>query len=171
MASAAYGMYPHDIELHQVVRALNQAGFDKEDICMMVSPRHPIATSVRQAAFSNTERESSAVTAGLIGWLSEFGAVVIPTVGLFIRSQAFFRALVVMNDSPALCSKSRALVGLGFSANDAERLENQFREVGVLVYVACTGSATAAWAVELLRQTGAKGTAALENEASVAAAA
>ena len=41
---AAYGMYAQDIALRQVVQTLNQSGFDKEDICMMVSPRHPMAT-------------------------------------------------------------------------------------------------------------------------------
>jgi len=40
---AAYGMYPHDVELHQVVQTLNQSGIGKEDICMMVSPSHPFA--------------------------------------------------------------------------------------------------------------------------------
>jgi len=164
-------MYPHDAELHQVVHALNQAGFSKEDICMMVSPRHRIATIVREAGVfdpQNSERESSAVAAGVIGWLSEIGAVVIPTVGFFISSQAFFHALVVVNDSSAICGRSRSLVGLGFSANDADRLEDQLREVGVLVYVACPESASAEWAVEVLRRTGAKGTAALEREKEIA---
>jgi len=90
---AAYGMYSHETPLNEVVRALNQAGFGNENICLMLAPTHPIATIVREASFLD-EREASAVTAGLIGWLSEFGAVVIPTVGFFIRSQEFFQALV-----------------------------------------------------------------------------
>lgn len=168
---AAYGMYPHDVALHEIVHTLNQAGFDNEDICMMLSPTHPIATIVKEASFLNTEREASAVTAGLIGWLSEFGAVVIPTVGFFIRSQEFFRKLVVTRDSPALCGNTRALVSLGFSEMDAERYENQLREVGVLVYVSCPESARMDWARELLRRTGAEEAATLEVEVGAAAAA
>jgi hypothetical protein len=168
---AAYGMYPHDVPLHDIVRTLNQAGFEKEDICMMLSPAHPIATIVREASFLNTEREASAVTAGLIGWLSEFGAVLIPTVGFFIRSQEFFRALVVAKDSPALCGDTRPLVSLGFSEIDAERYENQLREVGVLVYVSCPESAKTDWARELLHRTGAEEASTLRFDANVAAVA
>ena len=168
---AAYGMYPHEVALHEIVHTLNQGGFDNEDICVMLSPTHPISTIVKEANFLNTERESSAVTAGLIGWLSEFGAVVIPTVGFFIRSQEFFRALVVAKDAPALCGNTRALVSLGFSEADAERYENQLRDIGVLVYVSCPESARTGWARELLRRTGAEEASTLEVEARAAAAA
>src|ERR1700676_3573520 len=97
---AAYGMYAQDAALQQVVQTLNQSGFDKESICMMVSPRHPIATTVREANVLNAEPETSAAAAGLIGWLMKFGAVMIPTVGLFIRSKAFLQALVGGGDFP-----------------------------------------------------------------------
>lgn len=167
---AAFGMYSHDASLHDVVHTLNQAGFGKEDMCMMLSPRHPIAAVVREASFLNTEREASAVTAGLIGWLSEFGAVVIPTVGFFIRSQEFFRALVVREDSPALCGNG-TLASLGFSEMDAERYENQLREVGVLLYVSCPETARTDWARELLRRTGAEEASTLKVETPVVAVA
>jgi len=169
--AAAYGMYPQEVALHEVVHTLNQAGFENEDICMMLSPTHPIATVVREASILNSEREASAVTAGLIGWLSEFGAVVIPTVGFFIRSQAFFHALVVAKESPALCSNTKTLVGLGLPESDAERFESQLREVGVLVYVSCQESAKTGWAREMLRRTGANETATLESGMYAGAAA
>ena len=119
----------------------------------------------------NAEREASAVTAGLIGWLAEFGAVVIPTVGFFIRSQAFFHALLATKDSPGFCGSTSTLVGLGFAEDDAERYEHQLREVGVLVYVSCPEIAKTNWAIELLRQTGAREAATLESAATVAVAA
>lgn len=169
-SSAAYGMYPQDVALHEIVRTLNQAGFGNEDICMMLSPRHPIATVVREASILGAEREASAVTAGLIGWLSEFGAVVIPTVGFFIRSQAFLHALLTPKDSQALCGNTSTLVGLGFAEDDAERYEHQLREVGVLVYVACPEGTKTNWAIELLRRTGASEASTLACEATAAAA-
>jgi len=153
---AAYGIYSQDVALADIVRNLNQAGFDNEDICMMLSPAHPIAAIVRDASLFNTEREASAVTAGLIGWLSEFGAVMIPTVGFFIRSQAFLHALMVTRDTPALCGNARTLVGLGFSEDDAERFEDQIGQLGVLVYVSCSEDAKTLWAREVLRHTGAQ---------------
>jgi hypothetical protein len=168
---AAYGMYPHHAALQEIVHTLNQAGFVNEDICMMLAPTHPIASVVREASILNAEREASAVTAGLIGWLSEFGAVVIPTVGFFIRSQEFFHALIATEDSPGLCGSSRTLTGLGFSEADAERYENQLRQLGVLVYVSCPENARTNWAIELLRRTGAEEAATLQGELAMEAAA
>jgi hypothetical protein len=161
---AAYGMFSHDAELHQVVRTLSQSGFDKEDICMMVSPMHPIATFVREANVLNAERKEGAFAEEFMGWLFEFGAMVIPTVGFFIRSKAFLHALVTSGNSGCL-------VGLGFSERDAQRFENQLRQMGVLIYVACAESANAAWAVEIMRRTGAQEPGLLEQGALLVAAA
>lgn len=154
-AAAAYGIYSHDVALADIVHTLNQAGFDNEDICMMLSPTHPIASVVRDASVFNTEKDDSAATAGMIGWLSAFGAVLIPTVGFFIRSQAFLHALMETRGTPALCGNANTLVGLGFPENDAERFEDQLRRLGVLVYVSCSESNKTLWAQEVLKHTGA----------------
>ena len=169
--TAAYGFYPQDIALTDVVRNLNLAGFENESICMMLSPGHPIASIVRDASLFNVEKEASATTAGLIGWLSEFGAVLIPTVGFFIRSQAFFHTLMVAREAPALCGIARTLVGLGFSEEDAERFEDQLGNLGALVYISCAESAKTLWAREVLRHTGAREAATLEENISAAATA
>ena len=166
---AAYGMYSQETQLHEVVRTLNEAGFKNEDICLMLSPTHPIATIVREASFLE-EREASAVTAGLIGWLAEFGAVVIPTVGFFIRSQSFFRALMMSNES-SMCGNSSSLAGLGFSMQDAERCDTQLRKLGVMVYVSCSENGRTTWATELLRRTGAREAATLERQVAMEAVA
>jgi hypothetical protein len=168
--TAAYGLYPQDVALADVVHTLNSAGFENESICMMLSPTHPIAALVRDASVFNSECKSNAVTAALIGWLSEFGAVMIPTVGFFIRSQTFFHALMVAHETPALCGNSRTLSGLGFSDDEADRFEHQLREVGVLVYVACPESEKTTWACELLRHTGAREASTLDSQTSALAA-
>jgi hypothetical protein len=170
-SAAAYGIYSHDVALTDIVRNLNQAGFENEDICMMLSPGHPIASIVREASLFNAEREATAVTAGLIGWLSEFGAVLIPTVGFFIRSQAFFHALMVAREAPALCGNAKTLVGLGFSREEAERFEDELENLGVLVYVSCNQNAKTLWAREVLRHTGALEASTLEESLTVAATA
>src|SRR5580658_607066 len=169
--TAAYGFYPQDIALTDVVRNLNLAGFENESICMMLSPGHPIASIVRDASLFNVEKEASAVTAGLIGWLSEFGAVLIPTVGFFIRSQAFFHTLMVAREAPALCGNAKTLMGLGFSEREAQKYEDQLDRLGVLVYISCANGAKTDWAREVLRHTGAKEAATLEESMSIAASA
>jgi hypothetical protein len=162
-AAAAYGMYPQNAALSDIVHTLNKAGFGNEDICMMLSPTHPIASLVRDANFFNSERDSDAVTAGLIGWLSEFGAVIIPTVGFFIRSQAFFHALMTSRDDPGHFGNTRALVGLGFSKLEAQRFEKQLCHFGTLVYVSCRENAKSLWAREVLHNAGAQEAATLEE--------
>ena len=169
-AAAAYGVYANDVELVEVVRTLNQAGFDNENICLMLAPTHPIAIVVRDGNILNQEREASVVTEGVIGWLSQFGAVVIPSVGFFIRSQAFFHALMVARDAPALCGNSRTLAGLGFSAHEAMRFESQLQCTGFLVYVTSLEIAKVRWALELFRITGAQERATLERESDAAVA-
>ncbi|MGA9156963.1 MAG: hypothetical protein WB249_09235 [Candidatus Sulfotelmatobacter sp.] len=169
--TAAYGFYPQDIALTDVVRNLNLAGFENESICMMLPPGHPIASIVRDASLFNAEKEATAATAGLMGWLSEFGAVLIPTVGFFIRSQAFFHTLMVAREAPALCGNARTLMGLGFSEEEAERFEDQLGNLGALVYVSCVESAKTQWAREVLRHTGAQEAATLEEQLSAAATA
>jgi hypothetical protein len=153
--AAAYGIFSQDAALTDIVRNLNQAGFKNEDICMMLSPTHPIATVVRDASLFSPDRENTAASAGMIGWLSAFGAVLIPSVGFFIRSQVFLHALMVTRDAPALCGNARTLVGLGFSEKEAARFEGQLSRLGILIYISCAESAQTLWAREVLRHTGA----------------
>src|SRR5260370_39987261 len=101
---------------------------------MMLSPSHPIASVIRDASLFSSDREDTAASAGMIGWLSAFGAVLIPTVGFFIRSRAFLHALMVAREAPAMCGNARTLVGLGFSDNDSAMFEDQFARLGALVY-------------------------------------
>jgi hypothetical protein len=168
--TAAYGLYSQDVELNNVVHTLNEAGFDNESICMMLSPTHPIASLVREASLFNSECATSAASASLIGWLSEFGAVMIPTVGFFIRSHAFLHALMTTRETPALCGNAKTLSGLGFPDADADRFEHQLRELGVLVYVSCTESAKTMWACEVMRYTGAQEAATLNGRLAAVSA-
>jgi len=163
--TAAYGMYSPNIELPEVVGKLNREGFGKKDICMVLSPEHPVAAVVRDANLLNSDGNPAG--ARTLGWVSEFGAVVIPTVGVFIRSQVYFRALLLEQNFPTLNRDSRTLAGLGFCEADAKRLSKELSEVGVLVYVSCAGRNTAESAVELLRRAGAREAARVQHSTTV----
>lgn len=169
--TAAYGMYPRTVVLAEVVSALNQAGFDNQDICMVLSPAHPAATLMGEANISSVEREESASSARMIGWFSEFGAVVIPTVGFFVRSHEFFQALLSEQNFPSLSRGARTLLGLGFSADEAKRLGRQLCDVGALVFVSCREKSKANGAIELLRRAGAREASCLGMARAAAAAA
>jgi hypothetical protein len=151
--TAAYGMYSENVRLPEVADSLSRAGFRKKDICMVLSPQHPVAAIMRDGRIGEGARTDNAI--GAIGWVSGFGAVVIPTVGMFIRSQEFYEAL--MDQSlPTYRGGPNTLLGLGFPAPDADRLESQLAHVGALVYVACPEHTKTDAALELLRQTGAQ---------------
>ena len=168
--TAAYGMYSRNVALHEVVSALNRAGYHNENICMVLSPAHPDAAIFHDTANAASGLESASTTR-TIRWFSGLGAVVIPTVGVFVRSQAFLEALFSERSSSALSRGCRTLVDLGFTPDDAKRLGHQLCDVGALVYVSCPENGTPTSAIELLRRTGAKEASTLVAIQAAAAAA
>lgn len=156
--TAAYGMYPRNIALPAVVCALRQAGFEKQDICMVLSPAHPDAAHLSDA--SRVEGDDGKCVR-MLAWYSQLGAVVIPTVGFFVRSQEFLQALTAELNLPALSRWARTLMRLGFSSDEAKRLSRQLADVGAMVYISCPEGARAHGAIELLRSTGAREAASL----------
>lgn len=167
-ASAAYATYRENVPLSDVVGALGHAGLDKESICLLLSPEHPLATIVRESnACAFEEKMKIEATLRAINWLSELGAVLIPTFGFFIRSRKFFCALGLDRSSISGCGLPGTLVSLGFSQIAAERFESQVKEVGVLMYVECTGVNQTRSALEILRATGADEAGQIESEGAI----
>jgi hypothetical protein len=169
--TAAYGMYSRNIALPEVVCALNKAGFTNQDICMVLSPAHPDAAPLHDAGEFDAPEVERTMTARMIDWFSRFGAVVIPTVGLFVRSHSYLEAFLDEQNAPSLSQGSRTLIGLGFSQDDAKRLGTRLSDVGALVYVSCQESEKATGAIDLLRRTGAQEAACVKSRKAVAAAA
>lgn len=162
--TAAYAMYPRSVALPTVVYALNRAGISNEDICMVLSPAHPDAS-----VFDN----EAASSARMIAWFSELGAVFIPTVGFFIRSQAFFPPSATEQNFPSLSRGSKTLLNLGFPQEEAKRLGRDLSDFGALVYIPCSESTKAETAMAVLQNLGAReaSTLGLPKTAALAAAA
>lgn len=169
--TAAYGMYSRNVALPEVVCALNKAGFTNQDICMVLSPAHPDAVPLHDAGEFDAPEVERTMTARMIDWFSRFGAVVIPTVGLFVRSHSYLEAFLDDQNVPSLSQGSRTLIGLGFSQDDAKRLGTRLSDVGALVYVSCQESEKATGAIDLLRRTGAQEAACVKSGKAVAASA
>lgn len=163
---AAYALYPQNAGLENVMHVLLQGGFDKGDICMMLPPEHPIATVMRQAGAEAIESAANAEAAGLIRWLSQFGAVLIPKFGFFIRSQEFFRTLMA-GDAPA----GGTLAALGFSDEKVRSLSSALNQPGVLLYLSCPEKTRSGQALELLRITGGQEAGLLNHGAAFGSAA
>lgn len=160
--TAAYAMYPRSVALPKVVYALNRAGINNEDICMVLSPAHP------DASVFDSEAASSA---RMIAWFSELGAVFIPTVGFFIRSQAFFPPSSTEQSFPSMSRGSKTLLNLGFPQEEAKRLGRELSDFGALVYIPCSGSAKAETAIQVLQNLGPREASTLGPGKAAAAAA
>lgn len=152
---AAYGIFPVDARLDQIVSSLHAAGFDTSSICVFLPPQHPVADEVRNVK-SLAEKpvsgpDSQRVIAWLATpWLATLGGVVIPEVGFFVGARGYLHAVAC-----GICETgdrhSGALESLGIPAAAAERYETRTREDATLVFVTCDGWAQSEWAREILR--------------------
>lgn len=149
--TAAYGIFPMEARLDEVVTSLNSAGFQSEDICMFLSPAHPIADGVRNlnAISSDPSPEGLERT---VSWLSTFGGVVIPGVGFFVGSREYLHAITKTDSRPEAIRGGGVLASLGIPEEAAVRYEERLRRDANLVFVSCDGSAKSEWAREILRR-------------------
>ena len=166
---AAYGLFPMATDLPQVVEALQAAGFPPTDICLVVTPEHPISDAVREVRIGSAWMPSAAGFVDTVGWLSRFGAVVIPGVGFFVGSHLFLKALV--SNASTEASGNGVLAGLGLPASDIPRYEKRVLRDSFLVYVLCEDAARSSWAREILARMNAAHTRLLGEEQVFASAA
>lgn len=147
---AAYGIFPVDARLDQIVSSLHAAGFDTSSICVFLPPSHPVANEVRNVKSLAEEPVGDRDSQRVIAWLATLGGVVIPEVGFFVGARGYLQAVAC-----GICQTgdrhSGALERLGIPADAAERYETRTRENATLVFVTCDGWAQSEWAREILR--------------------
>jgi len=148
--AAAYGIFPIDARLDQIVSSLNAAGFETSSICVFLPPSHPVAGEVRSVKSSAGELVGDYGYERVIAWLATLGGVVIPEVGFFVGARGYLHAVAC-----GICQtgdkRTGALAKLGIPADAAERYETRTREDASLVFVSCDGWAQSEWAREILR--------------------
>ena len=166
-AKAAYGIYPRGVELQAVAKALNQAGFGSNEICLLLAPGHPIATEVQEMRCFRGSSTSKVALETLMSWLIGLGAVVISNLAFFVRSRDFVHALVEDRVS-AQAGHRGALANLGVPECEAGRLGARISNGGGLIYVNCGNSTQYEPALQVLRQTGAEETSCLPPVSSLA---
>jgi hypothetical protein len=147
---AAYGIFPVDAPLDQIVSSLHAAGFETSTICVFLPPSHPVANEVRNVKSSAEERVGDRDNQRVIAWLATLGGVVIPEVGFFVGARGYLHAVAC-----GICETgdrhSGTLERLGIPADTAERYATRTREDATLVFVTCDGWAQSEWAREILR--------------------
>ena len=162
--TAAYGFFPDESQLENVLRALNIAGFENEDLCLLIASEHPIAERIRGLDCTKThDLPRDASPERVIGWLSSYGAVVIPDVGFFVGSRQYMQALALPVELLAT-SERGVFAGLGISPSVAARYESRMRDKSSFVFVSCDDLAHSEWARELLSTMGAEEVSLLRQE-------
>jgi hypothetical protein len=154
--TAAYGIYPMEACIDQIVESLKNAGCRNEDVCVLLAPTHQVAQVIRNAKVTPKALNSDSPTSELLRWFARLGAVIIPGVAFFVSSRVFLRA--VLAPCPATQSSGYAdrLIGLGLSQEEADRCAERLRRDGIIIFVCCSGAAKAHWIQEVLRRTGAE---------------
>jgi len=150
--AAAYAIFPTETRLEDVLTSLNSAGFESEDICVFLSPTHPIADGVRSLNTTDSNFSAEADIENTISWLSTFGGVVIPGVGCFVGSREYLQALAQTDCRRETSANGAALTSLGIPRAAAERHQQRLRQDASLVFVSCEGGAKSEWAREILRR-------------------
>lgn len=150
--AAAYAIFSTETPLEDVFTSLNSAGFESEDICVFLSPTHPIADGVRNLNSGDSRSGAEVGVENTVSWLSTFGGVVIPGVGCFVGSREYLRALAQTDCRPETAANGAALTSLGIPRAAAERHQQRLRHDASLVFVSCEGAAKSEWAREILRR-------------------
>jgi hypothetical protein len=150
--SAAYGIFSTCIGLQDVIASLNSAGFPYGDLCVFLSPSHPIAEDLRRLKAPYTSLAREMELESKIAWLSKFGGFVIPGVGLFVGSRSYLPALTQVDCRPGRNESQGMLQNLGVPEEMAARCEASLRQDGMIVFVDCDGRAKSEWAREILQR-------------------
>lgn len=160
--SAAYGFFPLEAQLENVFRALNHAGFENADLCVLLTADHPIAERVRNCPAQMPHGPiQNAAPERVLAWLSTYGAVLIADVGLFVGSRDCLRVLSLPED--LLRSETGVFGVLGIPPDEAIRYRNRLRNNAAFILVNCEHFAHSEWARELLSTMGAEEASLLGN--------
>lgn len=133
--TAAFGLYLPDVDLQALVHDLGQAEFPHEDVCVVLPTSHPSAETLNALKTGTCKPDSVSRIQGVLSWLNKFGAVVIPTVGLFFGGNGFVGTLFADNRKQRTCNS--LLHSLGIPQSNANRYEDWVKQGGSVVYVCC----------------------------------
>ena len=162
--SAAYALFPEQSPLQSVLQTLNLAGFENDDLCVLIPAEHPIARRLRDWDFRlRHELSANDSPECLIAWLATYGAVVIPEIGFFVGSAQYMPALAIPEEMLRNSEKG-VFAGLGISVSEAVRYENRMREKASFVFVSCNDVPQSEWARQLLIAMGAEEASLLRSE-------
>ena len=143
-SKAAIGFYLSGVGLQSVLDDLTRVGFRSEDVCAILPQTHSVARTLEDGL-----GESEAAQ-----WFAQFGAVVIPGVGVFVAGQEF--AAILRGSANGGMAGDHALYDLGLPPGQIEGYREWLGGGGVIVYVSCKAEDQIYHAIEVLEEAGAE---------------
>jgi len=152
--TAAFGLYFSGVDLQSVAGELSRAGVPPDDISVVLPASHPAAKTLRSLKTGTCAPGAVSQVQDVLTWLSKFGSVVIPGVGLFLTGRAFTGTLFGAACEDHVCN--RVLHNLGMPDAEAERYEEWVNLGGSVAYVCSDDSELVQHACETLEDAGAE---------------
>jgi hypothetical protein len=161
MKTSVYCLAKSDAQADQLVRTLQAAGFNDNDISVLFADQ---GTSRDFAHEKHTKAPEGAATGagaggilgGALGWMIGIGSLAIPGVGPFIAAGPILAALGGVAIGGVVGGITGALVGFGIPEYEAKRYEGKVRNGRVLISVHAEDSKEVTRIEEIFRQGGAE---------------
>ena len=160
-ATSAWGLYDDRKNLEVAVRELKDAGFDREDISVLVpdkeaSQKLSFEYSTKAPEGIATGATTGALLGGSLGWLASIGALAIPGIGPLVAAGPIVAALAGAGAAGTIGGLTGGLIGLGMPELEAKRYQAELAKGGVLLAVQCSDARFAEAAKRILDRTGAR---------------
>ncbi len=160
-ATATFGVYDQRADLENAVRELKDAGFEREDISLLLpdkdaSQRLSFEYATKAPEGIATGATTGAVVGGSLGWLASIGMIAIPGIGPLLAAGPIVAALAGVGAAGAIGGIAGGLIGLGMPELEAKRYQGELAKGGVLLAVQCSDVRFAESAKRILDSTGAR---------------
>ena len=156
-----FGIYTTRVGVEAAVDALKAAGFQNDDISVLMSEKvstKEFATEKHTKAPEGAAEGAGAgiIIGGALGWLAGIGALAIPGVGPFIAAGPIMATLAGAGAGATIGGIAGALIGMGVPEYEAKRYEGLVNKGGILLSVHSDSSGETKRAKEILERTGAE---------------
>ena len=158
---AVFGIVTTHPLAERVVRDLNRAGFNSNDISVLF----PDKDTTRDFAHEKNTKApegiatgagTGGVLGGALGWVAGIGALAIPGVGPFIAAGPIIAALSGAAIGATVGGIAGGLIGLGIPELEAKRYEGKIKEGNILISVHAENSEEISRAKEIFTDAGAE---------------
>ena len=152
--NAAVGLYLSGVGLESLLDDLGGAGLNSEDVCVILPQTHCVAQTLYSLRSGACSIDAAPEIEAVIEWLSKFGAVIIPGIGMFVAGREFVGTLFGTGNQTR--AYGNAVRDLGLPQAYVQHYEDWIRGGGVMVYVCCKDHGHIHHVAEILEEAGAE---------------